>query len=42
MRFILGLIIGVFIGYKITQVLSERLEERQTFTLPEREAPPVT
>lgn len=39
MRFILGIVLGAIAGYKITQALSSRLEERQAFVPPERAAP---
>ena len=35
MRFILGIVLGAFAGYKVTQALSTRLEERQGFVPPE-------
>lgn len=42
MRFILGIVLGAFAGYKVTQSLSQRLEERHTaVVLPEREPPPL-
>jgi hypothetical protein len=40
-RFILGIVLGAVAGYKVTQALSARLEERQAFVPPEREPPPL-